>query len=614
MNSKTAVIAVVAIAVIAGIYFASQSSAPGGARNLSRVEGGAVTGALLPDEAPQVEEDSLLHDISADSLAIVHFTAQNIDPAVKYFERLWGRVAATKLGQKQGMRASLLETIKQQQPASADTQELEKAAEIVSQAWDDVDEAIIVVSDKKVSAPELGDVPLTLFEAEFSGGGTVDRLKAFIDDEVLKGQPVLEENDITLKRRDGAEGVYDFTLNSPAGKGVSGAVVAQGDSFSVTFGTQDLGVFRASEAGKMLVNSAAWRTAGLSMLPGSGMFIYLDYSRLQTLMDDLMKLAAEAGGQEAAVAGGLQGQLQSQFGQFGVLGSSVVFGNGVTSLTCITIKEGSKMEQFYSRLLDARGKAESAGEFYKLISDNTLLAFRVQLDVIPFYFDMFREYYGTALDEAQAPEDAQRLRAMIDKAEQQFNRLGFREFGVVLNIAPGNPMPELGMLLGQGALEGEQALSTVAEVMNDYFPQPVASVDSASGSPRLKINTGQPVPVEGAVVGSNSVYITSNPYSFEKVSQALSGEGNYLLKENTGLEHPEAALRTGDYFFYLNSELALQMARPWLGMAAAQAPGSGPEELQEVADVFAGRFISTQFTTRGTEGAVCSRAQMVTLQ
>ena len=116
------------------------------------------------------------------------------------------------------------------------------------------------------------------------------------------------------------------------------------------------------------------------------------------------------------------------------------------------------------------------------------------------------------------------------------------------------------------------------------------------------------------MVGQNSVYITSNPYAFDKVSKQLESGASYLASNSKGLENSQEALEGGDYFIYANTELLLQMVRPWIGMAAAQAPGSAPEDIQELAELFGGRFISTQLTSGAAENVVCSRAQMLTLQ
>lgn len=618
MNSKGVLIGLVLVALVAGVFVATRSGGPasggGGLLGVASYQG---EGAVLPAGGGEVPSDSVLSGVRGDAIAVLHMSPRNVDPAVNYVENFWKRLASTNLGKMQGLKPSLIESAKSRAETGQDPEEVakaEKAVKILSDGWNELTEAVLVVLEQSVEAPDGTKIPYTLVQGKFAGTATPERLREYVDNELLKGQASLEDSDGTVVKRSGAEGVYDFEFGSTADSRMKGALFAQGETVALTFGASEIDAFKSADEDKMLVSGSDWKAIGVSLLPATGLFMYLDYPKLETMINGFIESAMNADPTSTMSAEDLRRQINSQFKDLGVLGASVDFAGGFNSLSCMKTEAGSKIGDFYRRLIESRTNSPSSGLFHKLVGENSLLAFRFQLDTVPFYFDFFRDYYGDALDQAQAGDDAKRFRAMIDTAEREFNRLGYKELGVVASVAPGNPMPEVGLFLGNGSLDGEEALTAVAETMNQFLPQPMASVDTSGPEPRLQINSGQPVPVQGAMVGHNSVFVTSNPYAFDKVAKALDNDASYLASTSGGLENPEKALEAGDYFLYINTELLLQMARPWLGMAASQTPGSGPKDIEEVAELFAGRFISTQVTTGAAENVVCSRAQMLTLQ
>jgi hypothetical protein len=173
-------------------------------------------------------------------------------------------------------------------------------------------------------------------------------------------------------------------------------------------------------------------------------------------------------------------------------------------------------------------------------------------------------------------------------------------------------IPEFGIYLGGSSLEGKELLEQLAKTINSLAgenipPAQKAVVKTDEIGPMLTMSVSMYANLTGRVVGGNNVVLATSPFFLNNSKTQLMGEPKYLIDAAKQLQEPAKQFVGGDYLFYINTDLAIQLLQPWYPMAAQQLPGASVEEIGELADLLKTGIVSLQYSSALSDHLICSR-------
>ena len=136
--------------------------------------------------------------LPAETLAFFHLQPRQFDPLINYLTLQSEKVRRAKAWKKADGDAMLFENIVSEYngTSGSDPEQLKKmtaAAEEAWQIWTSLSDFSIVVLEKTFHAEPNFDVPLVKVSADFSTSVASDRLRQFVDREILQGKNEIKD-------------------------------------------------------------------------------------------------------------------------------------------------------------------------------------------------------------------------------------------------------------------------------------------------------------------------------------------------------------------------------------------------------------------------------------
>ena len=562
--------------------------------------------ALMPAEAP-----SMLDGISADVLAAGEITPANFKPLSDWLQSRYTSLKATALWKKfqpdQLLRSELEKAFKKSransgvQNAEKDLSELYALLAGLGAFVDDFSDGVFVAVPQSFAVGGTLDLPKAMLKLVFSKGDAPAHVRRILEKEVLGGSSESAGDFVTIKKEGEA---FLITVTPEQATPIPARLTVKERELSLILGAADESPFKVKAGEQPLTQSAQWRQLARARGAAAAMTVYVEPPKITAFV----KRSIEARGGDSQAFDQL---FAKSWNDIQALLFSSDFKGGLHSTQCALATAGSEYARMVAAFTKARAAVTPAQGFERLINSNTIAAGRMQY---------FMSLFGSLPQAAGTEKFAQAFKAIAD----YLGKTGLKEAALVLNVSPGMPIPDGGVLLGEASLKGDALLAETERLLTSLLGGSAAAAPARStgstGRALLSLPGGPGgMPIVGAVVNDSSLVFGLNELFIDQSEQALkSGQSGFTMFDSASIARV-GDVSSADFYLYLNTEQAFALVRGYLPMALAMmAQGSAqppPEigEVNEIIDFLSGAAISVQRTSAMSDEVVCSEKLLTTL-
>jgi fructose-specific component phosphotransferase system IIB-like protein len=592
--------------------------------------------ASVNQEALQPLAPGLADKLSENTLLFVSVTPRKLDAVINYLANFYSRAMQTRLAQKvgypqqieqafmQGMISDLTEPDAQSPQAQERVAEIKQGWEKIKAVWGALGEINVAVSGSTFVSAQGRELPKILAQVNVLKPEAAADLSNFLDQQVLKGQPQMQQGELTL-RKGSAPGLYDLQVQKP-GQQVELSALLQIMPAKINFlvGAKDENEFYATPA---LAASSNWQRLQQMRRADNWLFSYLGREQIANYLDKAMQAMPQD--QTRGDAEMLRRMTIDQWKDLSALAYALNAAGGMGAASCFVMRPGSAMDQAQVKAFAARQGAGAKSQVEKLISARSIIAVRALMLGADSYLDYFLNLWKSSLSLPSG--DKTYVDTLFERIKSEYQTFGFKEFGLVINAPAGLPVPEVGIYLGEGKLAGEEALRKLAALIdeisasgpanaNAQAPMKMAELTTGSqGQTLLQINAGGAaggMPLVGSAAANNSLLFGLSEIFISEADKALTS-GTGFLSGTLAAKNPAVAqLAAADYYWYLNSQPAIVALKSFIPLLAMQAPEKQltPEDFDQALDLITGAVILTQNTKRDESGVVCAEGRLDKVQ
>ncbi|MCB0358787.1 MAG: hypothetical protein KDD44_04105, partial [Bdellovibrionales bacterium] len=581
---------------------------------------------ILPENGGAFPTGSAAQNITGDVSLVATVSRDNFGPAAKYLTQLRERLATTKLWQATGIDAQLdmaMQAMLEGSDLEGETGEPFTMSELVKGMG--MYQDVTVALSNATFEPKPGTaVPQLMVHAALNLDGEAaqkyEQLRARLAEVAAKGAYESGDNRIEFTPQPGKAHSYSLMVNSTSEEMSFPGYLALEDSALVAVAGATSPDAFLSNSGTPVIEQEKWKQVGAVVTPKSAFSMLVDGEQFSDQLVSLFEAASKMEGMTDNTMD-MRAMLKQQWGAFGPLAMSADFFGALNSYSCLQLRDA---DTSYGKLLSGlvkrmASRPNDTSQFKHLVSDNALLALHFRLDILPFYVQMMRESYEPAFRATPELQNSwKEFNAALNRVEEVYNRFEFQGFGIVVNGPTAGPMPDPVVLVTGSKIGGKALLEALAKELNDIAEAQSgmrpATITESQNEPMLMVgDANQPTSIVGLLAGENSVLLGINPAVLRDARGRLErGESVLDSAQVSGVSLAERLAR-GDYYLYLNSELALRLLGPWLPMLMQQqAAQLSPDDVQEFAQQFAGRFLAYSATSPTGSDGMCSVQQWLT--
>lgn len=620
---KPALIITALIIVVLGVYYLVMERRA----TVSPPETVVSTPALPPPPQGQIDPSSLFNRLQAQVFFAGQVNPQHWEPALNQLKTFWAKLTATAAWKKVNPEQVAQTALNNNQgtPAAdvaALTSTLPQALEIAGNWWQGLGEVVMAASSDGFQLTPEVKLPSLFLAASMRNPELVASLTRFIDTSVLNSQPTSTLGPLTISKHagDGASQLYELSLAGDTP--VTGQMELAPNQISVLLGARAKPLASAGDSPQTLTKAPAWPAINQGLQPEAGSFLALQVKEASPFIEQLIKLNLPAQNSEQLEAA--KAVIESTLSEFQSVGASLALGQGLNARECVLLNPGSKLLTRFNSFSASR-PPRSSSSFYKIISDQTLLALQASKPFALFQLESVKDSYApppSAPPEKQA--DWEKFKHQLDQLMVALRKVPFQEAGLVVNLAPGAFFPEFGVYLGgsdkislqalAGAFnESMAALATPAPDAASGVPQAKIGRDQ-DGRERVEIALGDGSSIIAVPVG-DSIILASASQNFIDAGQRLLGAQTQPFMAGTLETHPELGteMSLADVYLYLSTHSVLPMARMFFPMLAANRPDLNltPAELDEFLNLVDFSVFSVQRSYLASAQNVCSQAKIL---
>jgi hypothetical protein len=627
MDGKKVLVGLVAAAGIAvgGLVLMKQSSAPRSPAS-QIAESMPSTVSVVSQVMTPAEE--LLPDLNKQTIAFFVVSPRQFDVVVPALEGLRDHFASTAVWKKYELDKLLAEAYAEfgksfkegyEKSGENSVADLAGAQAMVYDIWSNVNEALLAFSSKTFDVAHGVQVPETLLSFAFKDSAASAKYYELLEKQILMGKPELKTDSLTIKHLTDRTGL-DFELtNKEIPKPLHFVLVNQGNKVFAMFGGNDPVDFLTANPADRLSESEIYKKTANSALDSSGMSMFINTADMARYLDSLLtNLKVE----DAEVVEGLNEMKKALlfYSDFDAIGMSGSLKEGFGFKSCVVTKPGSQLDGLYDELFKRQATAAPAHDFYKLVDEHTMLANRFSFDILQIGLKAMELKYADPSKvpgtDAASAEVMKNMLEVFKKVEAAFDRYGFREGGFVVNTAAGTPIPSIGLYLGGSKLSRDVLIQTLGDEIKSYAASPegaelIKIVQGRDGNKKIEINMGPGMQIQVALVSDNAVVATIDPSLVLSASSAIKSGKGYLDGANLGSGSLRKMIVDGDYFFYLNTDATIEMAKPFLPMLISQSPTPiDMNDVDEILNKLRASLVSGQISGRPAPGTTCSEGRL----
>lgn len=583
---------------------------------------------LVPIAPVAFQPQSSLKTLRDDLLLVSWVSPRNLDPAIQWLQSLRDSLRKSKIWNSFEVEKHFLDNFEKgfnasNDPAQNKLPQFSEFLTLVQDLWWATSEILIAVSGETVKLAGQLDFTPGLVEMVLTKKEPIQKLMQMVDTQLLNGQEEFKNDDFSI-RKGGIGKPYTIHLVGLEGSDTIGAILFSEQTIQLTIGVENSSSLQAKDQTKSFGASPKWKGIQESILPKSAFALYLEPKAVTTLMTKISGLTALAADGQTNEIARAQEMISKTFGELTSQLSSGAAYRALEGKSCVTVVSGSTLETFYNQWLEAKKNSSGKHRFTKLIGERTIVAGNLFLGGSLVMIDYLKKFYGFDSKESQAPEFAM-IEQVITKMEPIVKKLAIEDVGILINSPFGSPMPEGGILLGGSVLEGKALFGEVETVLKDLLVQldpegttvTVKSLASQSGKDLLQLipADGQ-FSVYGGVIDGHSFLFGLSENFIEEAEKTMATETGYFDNLSSALGKGISHLKGSDYFWYVNTQPAFQMLKPFIPMVLAQKPDAGIElaDIDQFLQIFTGGVLMSQKSFKESTDRTCTESYLTTIR
>lgn len=584
---------------------------------------------LVPMAPVAFQPQSSLKTLRDDLLLVSWVSPRNLDPAIQWLQSLRDNLRKSKIWNSFEVEKHFLDNFEKGFNAGAGDDSAENRLpqfqeflSIVQDLWWATDEILIAVSGETIKLGGELDFTPGLVELVITKQEPIKKLMQLVDTHLLSGQEEFKNDDFSI-RKGGIGKPYTIHLAHLESTETIGALLFNERSVQLTIGTENVGALQAKDQAKSFGASPKWKGIQEALLPKSAFAFYLEPKVITTLMTKIAGLAALTPDGQTSDIARAQEMISKTFGDLTSQLSSGAAYRALEGKTCVSVVSGSPLETLYNQWLGAKNKSSGKHRFTKLIGERTIVAGELFLGGSLVMIDYLKHFYGFDSSDSSSPEFAM-IEQAIAKIEPIVKKLAIEDIGVLVNSPFGSPIPEGGMLLGGSVLEGKTLFAEVETVVKDILAQldpsgsavTVKSLTSQSGKDLIQLTpTDGQFAVYGGVVDSHSFLFGLSENFIEEGERLMAAEDAYFDSLASALGKGISLLKGSDYFWYVNTQPAFQMLKPFIPMVLAQKPDAAIElaDIDQFLQIFTGGVLMSQKSFKESTDRTCTESFLTTV-
>jgi hypothetical protein len=547
--------------------------------------------------------------LPAETLAFFHLRPRQIDPLISYLTLQWEKLHRAKAWNKVDGDAMLLDhLVSEFSGASGSNPEQIKQMKAVGeeawQVWSTLTEVSIVVLEKTFHAEPNFDIPMVKVSADFSTTAAPERLRQFVDREILQGKDQIKKQGSLIRIN---PELYQAELPKEAG-GFKVVLSVKPLHIALSVGSDNFDQFVSVDSKSSLSEAADWKKIQGAATASAAISYFFRPEKANELF---IRAVSNAPGLEKQEIEKFTASLSRVWKDIGAGVSSSSFDNGIAQSSCLSMKPDSTTAGIYRAFYETRSNGDSP--FLGLINSRTVFLTKANVGGVTKWLESFASLYS-----CDTPDCVQ-MRDAIDKIKQPIETFGFREFGIAASGRQGNAIPDLVLYLGQAKLSGSQLLEQVSSTVTQLkesaggnAQQITASITGGNdGQSVFKLAVGNAT-VIAKVVAGNSMVLAMNEQLIAEAAEGIAAAKPAI----TGLEAYLNDLSQADFFLYSTITPVVPNLRPYFPfLLSTQSPDlepgkrMGEEDLNEVLELLSGTLLFYQRTT-GFDGSIyCATAK-----
>jgi len=636
MRSKTFLIIVLAVIVVAAGLIFTRPRAP-------------IANPATVSAPPSSNVSSLLENIPAgpsDDVAalldstkwFVQIKPRSFDPLVESWKKFaarissldaWKKLNPGELAGHELQQALSAEWAKQSGQGAFPAEAVEAQFQSFAQEWRAIDEILVAASGDAVSFKTKGGqltIPKVLLRVKYAPSeeerakNTFEKARAEMLREAQSADP---KSGFSAKETEGVPDSIDFTLtSSEASAPLNGKLVRNGTTIETLAGADTAAVFFSPDTQHRLSATPRWKNvlSVLSNAPAISVFLSTEF--LSRFFEEAVRAASEQGTSEKQLK--QMDAILKLYKEMDSAAFAVDFNEGVGLKSCIQLIPNSTMSQLYGSLAVPPEIIEPrTREFAAMLDNQTILALHFALSPFATYYDSAFEAFK---DAGESPEDKEVLR-FVTIVQEAMSRLKFKTAGFLVGPPVMPPIIGAGVYFGGSELAGEQLLTAFTAAGNEIYHAASKAAGNEKGAdifelkkdeegkPYIKANAGG-LMLAGGLVGENTVLFSIDRELVNTFAKRAEKQQGYLDTLELSPALRQQFLRS-DYFFYLHTDMLIDLASTFLPFIANQQSDQfrlEPHEIEQALKLLKVSFLSFQHTARDPGGSICSESKSLFLQ